>query len=771
VFQSSNRKPNKPVDGLSRPAAERSLSGETLAGAELPVPNFRGMRLTLWASLLAAVLFPLGYIGVSAYGDWNDRIAAATDITARTTRAAQENALKLFDIDSALLSRFVDVLGGRDAVTIRNDERAIHSMMQRVGGGYPQVAAISVFGDDGKLLATSLYSPTRDVSIADDGGLRAAREDPRSVQISALSQDRVTGQTIFAVSQGLTQPDGQFAGVVSIAMRPSYYQDFYRQLLGNGEPLAIGLVRADSTVLAWYSPSGNGPDGLYAHMLRLDASKNDATAGELTMRVSNHGQRGIVALQRVGSYGAYVLAFYPLSAVRSAWWHRNVIVGAATLLPSIALWIFLVVALRRLRIEETAWRRLVEESRARVALEISQRETQRLETLGNMVGSVAHDFNNLLMAISAHAQIALSKSRIPDKSLLAIARAVANGQRLTRSLLGVARKQPLHEEVLLLPEWAHGFALVRATLGDSISFTCRVEPDTWPVRVDPGELELAILNVAINARDAMAGGGSFLLNVGNVSLPAGKVGHLAGDYVRIAMTDCGPGMDASVAARAFEPFFTTKPVGRGTGLGLPQVRALCERSGGGAALESERGKGTTITLYLPRIVVDAAATRTGAVAPAQVQSHAQSQTESPQVQPPRMDATLPAAATHVRDAQHGGLRVLLVEDDGAVGEAEKALLETFGHTVDWVGDAHQALQRLSRWQAFDVVLSDVQMPGGLSGIDLAQQLQIERPHLPVILLTGYTDELDRLQTLGITALTKPFDIRTLHERLAALCRV
>lgn len=713
------------------------------AGAPQPspalAPNFKGMRYSLWASLAAAIIFPLGYVGVSAYNDWHDKVAAATDVAVRSTRVAQEHALKLFDIDAALTSRLVDALGDRDDQSLLRDERTFHMLAKRLGGGYPQVSSISLFSATGALLASSRMSPAPKISVAERGDLEAARRNPLSYQISGPTISLITHMPFFSVSLGRVNRDGRFMGMVSIGMRPAYYQDFYRDLLGDGAPLNIGLLRSDGAVLAWYPPLAHGVDALTDHALLLRELRSSTPSGVIVTRPMVDGVSKILAFRRVGGYDAYVAAEYPMSAVWTAWFQRCLVVGTATLLPSIALWIFLLVSLRRLAAEELAWHRLINEASTRAMLERSQRERQRLETLGNLVATVAHDFNNLLMAISAHAQVGLRDTSSLKKDLRAILRAVGNGQALTRRLLGVARKQPLREELVDLPRWSKGLGLVRATLGDSNAFNVQVEEETWPVHVDSAELELAILNVAINARDAMPNGGSFDLSMSNVQLPAGRIPNLSGDYVCISMTDNGEGMDPEVKSRAFEPFFSTKPVGRGTGIGLAQGRAFCERSGGAATLSSALGVGTTVTFYLPR--ARGAAGQTGQA----------------------------GDTAHSDFDMSGACRLLLVEDDVAVAEAEKALLEMLGHEVAWAQDAQVALQMLEN-TLFDAVLSDVEMPGGMSGIDLAERLRRERPDLPVTLLTGYAEDLERISTLGLTVFSKPFDVTELHDHILANAR-
>jgi signal transduction histidine kinase len=469
----------------------------------------------------------------------------------------------------------------------------------------------------------------------------------------------------------------------------------------------------------------------------MNAVRSGVPTGAVRMRSQLNNDDRIIAFRRVGNYDAYVSAGYPMSAIWMAWGKHVLLLGAASWLPSLALCFMLVVSMRRLTAEEATWKQLIEEARARAALEKAQRETQRLETLGNLVGAVAHDFNNLLMSISGHAQIGMRSPVGTDRELNAIMRAVKTGQALTRRLLSVARKQPLLEQRLEFSASDYDFSLIKATLGDSIALTVSVASDAWPICVDAAELEMALLNVALNARHAMPDGGQFTLVMENIAIASNAGSALAGDYLQITMKDTGAGMSPEVLSKAFEPFYSTKLPGQGTGLGLPQCRAFCERSGGAIMLRSVEGTGTEVTFYLPHA------------------AHAQEPDQVAERTPPQAS---------------GVCRILLVEDDATVAEAEQVLLEILGHTVRHVADAVQALDLLQQDDDFDVVLSDIQMPGGISGIDLAERLRIDKPDLPVVLVTGYTGDLTRLQATGVAVFTKPFDIAALHNHIVGIAR-
>ena len=254
--------------------------------------------------------------------------------------------------------------------------------------------------------------------------------------------------------------------------------------------------------------------------------------------------------------------------------------------------------------------------------------------------------------------------------------------------------------------------------------TIDLPEDLWPVTVDPGEFELALLNIAVNARNAMPNGGTFRLVARNTRRRGETAsGGLVGEFVAITLTDTGTGMSAEVMARAFEPYFTTKPAGLGSGLGLSQVYGFASQSGGSGVLASAPGEGTAITLFLPR--ADAGPATAGEI------------------------VAQPASAP-------GSARVLLVEDDQSVAEATQDLLHNMGFETRWAGDGTAALAFLESDPKLALVLSDVVMPGGVSGLDLARTLRDRRPELPVILATGYSSYASEVVTEGFALIEKPY---------------
>lgn len=696
-----------------------------------PEHDFAVRRVTLIVLLLAAIVLPCVYVAVMAYNDLRTREATARDVTMRTVRVAEEHALKVFDLTETLDARIVDLVQDLDDESVRQSEADIHDALNTIGGGYPQVAAVSIFGASGMLLANSLYYPAPHASIANRDDFIGIRDNKVIKHISRPMRS-TTPSLVFNTGVARQHSDGSFAGMVSIALKSSYFNAFYRNLLGGeSSPMSMALTRSDGAVLASYPPPPETGDE------KLD---------------EHDGASEIVAYRQVGSYPVYVICAYRAPAIWRAWYEHLSVLFISMFAPSLALWCVIWLSLKRLRVEEQAWDRWQAEASMRRSIESAYRQSRKMEALGNLVGSVAHDFNNLLMIISSNIQIVRRRGAAHlDIELTAIERALKNGQSLTRQLLGVARKQPLRSETIDVPQWLGSSCreLLKTSLGSKSALVFDMPPGIWPIRVDIAELELAMINLSVNARDAMPTGGRFTIAAQNITFRHEDGFPLTGDFVQLSLADTGSGMAPEVLAHAFEPLFTTKPKGMGTGLGLPQVFAFCERSGGIATIDSALGEGTTVRLYLPR---------------ARITDEA----------PPAAPAPREASSLET-DPPREGLRILLVEDNGEVAAGTEALLSLLGHRVTYAANADDALALVDapldpedESRPFDLVISDIHMPGTLNGIDLAEEIERRPGTLPVILVTGYAEELDRTRRVNARVLSKPFDIGLLDDMLHAI---
>jgi len=399
----------------------------------------------------------------------------------------------------------------------------------------------------------------------------------------------------------------------------------------------------------------------------------------------------------------------------------------------------LVVERTRALAEANEQLRVEMDERARV--EETLRQAQKIEAIGQLTGGVAHDFNNLLMVISGGLDMLdrqtdpIRRRRLMDGMIQAAQR----GASLTRQLLAFSRRQKLHPEPVDVALQIGG---MRELLDRSLRGDVHVEFDfpeaLWPVEVDPGELELVILNLAVNARDAMPNGGTIVVRGENLLDLNDE--QIAGDYVRLSVIDRGTGMSPEVLTRVFEPFFTTKDVGKGSGLGLAQVHGFVTQSRGTVRIKSALGKGTSIELYLPR------------------------------------SRNAPSKARHLIDlntvrgrpkkSNHG--HILLVEDDDEVAALVSEMLTQLGYGVTRAASAAAALGALADGRAVDLIFSDIMMPGGMNGVELAREIKRRRSDIPVLLTSGYSEVAAHdAEVAGVQILPKPYHIDELAAALKA----
>jgi signal transduction histidine kinase len=367
---------------------------------------------------------------------------------------------------------------------------------------------------------------------------------------------------------------------------------------------------------------------------------------------------------------------------------------------------------------------------ARRLIEQKLHQSEKLQALGTLAGGIAHDFNNLLAAVIGNLELASRRAGDDEKLarfLTNATEAARRGTALSQRLLSFSRQRDLAAESFCPNDAVRSIEdLIVRSMAGLVTLAYRLEEGAWPVRVDRGQFELALLNLCINARDAMPGGGEIEVATRNAGdgLPAG----LTGEYVAISVKDTGTGIPPDVMARVFEPFFTTKDLGHGTGLGLPMVHAMAESAGGTTTIDSTPGAGTTVTIWLARV---AASLRDGA-----------HDTIDPRAIPP--------------------LRVLIAEDDPDVRQVAAAHLDDLGHAHVAVESGIAALALLERGERFDLVVTDHAMPG-LSGCELALEIGARWPALPVLLVTGFAEI--GAAPAGVSVLTKPF---TREELVAAI---
>jgi len=395
--------------------------------------------------------------------------------------------------------------------------------------------------------------------------------------------------------------------------------------------------------------------------------------------------------------------------------------------------------IERTRALEEANKQLRVEMEERARVEETLRHAQKIEAIGQLTGGVAHDFNNLLMVISGGLDM-LDRQADPDRRrrlMDGMVQAAQRGASLTRQLLAFSRRQHLRPEPVDIALQIGGMReLLDRSLRGDVHVEFEFPESLWPVDVDPGELELVILNLAVNARDAMPNGGTIVVRGEN--LPDLSGGEIAGDYVRLSVIDTGVGIGPELLPRVFEPFFTTKDVGKGSGLGLAQVHGFATQSRGTVRIESTVGQGTSIELYLPR------------------------------------SQNLPSKSRHLIDlnrvrpkkTKHG--EILLVEDDDEVAALVAEMLAQLGYEVTRAASAAAALGALADGRSIDLVFSDIMMPGGMNGVELAREIKRRRSDIPVLLTSAYSEAAaHEAEHEGVQILPKPYHIEALAAALSA----
>jgi signal transduction histidine kinase len=378
---------------------------------------------------------------------------------------------------------------------------------------------------------------------------------------------------------------------------------------------------------------------------------------------------------------------------------------------------------------------------ARRLIQEQLHQSQKMESVGQLTGGVAHDFNNLLTVVSGNLELideAAENGRVRQLAETA-RRAVDRGAKLTAQLLAFSRRQRLNPKLINANELISEFqGLIRQAVGGGCEVKLRTDGRLWPCYVDPPLLETALLNLALNGRDAMPDGGVLEIETRNVVLDEGAVaGCLPGSYVRLSVTDTGCGIPPEVRDRVFEPFFTTKEVGKGTGLGLSMVYGFVRQSGGHVAVESSPGAGTTVALYLPKAT----------------------QKSDAEVEVIQAEAV-----------PGGSERILVVDDNEDLLEVTSAMLTTFGYRVLCARNGAEAIQMFESGEEFELLFSDIVMPNGMSGVELAREARRLSKGIKILLTSGYAgDVMERHRAVGeFPIIDKPFRLGDLARRLRSI---
>jgi two-component system NtrC family sensor kinase len=712
----------------------------------------------LWWLLAGCVVVPAAIFLIASAVSYGEYVQDGRERLERDLRTVYEHALKVFETFD-LSARYVDeVIANASDAEIRANEGYYNTKLKALTDQLPQLADVWVIDASGvPLVSGTVYPMPRGLSLADRDYFKAHKNNPSlDHYVSDVVLARATNASgrpkFFAISRKRPSRDRRFNGVTTVSVAPDYFEQYYSKL---PQPAIAALIREDGTVLARYPDRPTAMAKLPADGGFMSAIRTRPESGVLRSRTSFDGSPRLFAYRRLPRYGVYVTVGLDHDDVLRRWafgMSRHLIFGVPATLAMFGLGL---VALRRTRREAAAHARLRQETVRREATENTLRQSQRMDAVGRLTGGIAHDFNNLLTAILGNLDLALRRlsgeNERVHRSLTSAREASQRAATLVQRLLSFSRQHPLEIRAVDINRLVSGMSeLLRRTIGETIVVETVLAGGLWKAAIDPNQLENALLNLAVNARDAMPEGGRLTVETANCHLDDHYVALAGGDvapgqYVMVAITDTGTGMEKAVIERAFEPFFTTKPTGVGTGLGLSMVYGFVKQSGGHVRIYSEVGEGTTIKLYVPRLQASAGVPEWPSAQP---------------LEPP---------------APEDGARatILLVEDDPEVNRFATEALQDYGYRVITVGDGPTALQRLQEEPNVDLLFTDVVLPGGMNGRQLADEVLRLRPAIKVLFATGYTRNAiihqGRLDP-DVELLSKPFTSDLLARKIAELLR-
>jgi two-component system NtrC family sensor kinase len=735
--------------------AERGEAGEKgkPGSSHSQAPSGASSAPSLRLLLLASILFPLIVFLIGSSLAYREHFSDAVDRLERTLGHVHEHAVKVFETLNVASAYVDEVIAGADSAEILADERKYHLRLQRLVRMLPEVRDLWVIDAAGHpLVSATIFPIDRQLDVSDRKFFSEIKDGRADTFVSGVLQSRAADRRVVVISKRRTPADNAtgFDGVTTVAFAPEYFANYYAGLPGSQPHNTIGLLRKDGALIAWF-PEERAKHVAPESALALAIQKHER--GVVTsVSTFDHVER-IFAFRKLPGSDVYVLAGTETKSIVANWlWAMSyhLIFGIpATLALASLSWL----ALRRARREAFAYAQLQAEVERREVAEQALRQSQKMEAVGRLTGGIAHDFNNLLTAIIGNADLAARRIRTEDervsRPLGAIREAAQRSAALVRRLLTFSRQHPHEVRVVDINQLVRDISeLLQRTIGEAVTIETVLGAGLWRTSLDSNELENAILNLAINARDAMSGSGRLTIETANTYLDEDYVrkegdGLKPGQYVLLAVSDAGIGMSQEIVEQAFEPFFTTKPKGVGSGLGLSMVYGFVKQSGGHIKIYSEIGVGTTIKLYFPRGPDQR-------VLPKPVSRNDRRK-------------SIPESQDHET--------ILLVEDDETVNRFGCEVLTELGYRVISARDASEALEQFEQYPEIKLLFTDVVLPGSMNGRQLANEIEKRRGDIKVLFATGYTRNAivhhGRLDP-GVEVLLKPFTYEALAEKVRAV---
>jgi two-component system, NtrC family, sensor kinase len=574
--------------------------------ATIPQRPRRGLTWPLRGLLAASLAVPLLLLAIAAWQNFRLVQRQAEERVTIEAGELGEHDLTAFKTYPLALAWIDERIRGQDWDRIEHDQE-LHQLLSNLET-LPQIDAVWIIDAAGRVRASGRFYPAP--AAPDDcveKSFVAQQQRDNGILVGREDVDPLTHNPEFNISRRRSAPGGSFDGVIIVSAKAHYFSDFYSTIAAE-KAFEVLLVRTDGSILASFPEQPAPVSGSGSAFLKTIAPGSES--GVLRADSAPDGIERIYAFRHITGYPVDVVFGVPTSDVIPSW-RSNLISYLLFAVPaSLALFGMTFLAVRQIQREKIAsWRwhvtarRLRREMDRRAQAEAELLQAQKIEALGQLTGGIAHDFNNLLAVLQGCLEMLdgrQSDDRMQARVTLAL-QTVERGEKLTAQLLAFARREPPSSaRVDINLQLRRMTELLARTAGSGVSLETDLAPDLWPVDVDPTQLELAVINLAINARDAMPGGGRLRIRTANSTVSGDTPGSQGGDFVDLEVSDTGTGMPPEVAARAFEPFFTTKKPGKGTGLGLSMIYGFAQQVGGTATIRSEVDRGTTITLRLRR---------------------------------------------------------------------------------------------------------------------------------------------------------------------------
>ena len=690
--------------------------------------------------IIAGLILPFLLFAVAAWKDHKTLLQDAEKDSIKIVALFREQVGDLFSGHQLLLDLTVARIRNMEWGTIRLSSMNLLSEIEVVDRLLDGVSEILLVDADGRMGATTIpVRPNEPLPAADPQCFKALSQNESQSCISQPHTNPESGHFLFSLSQRL-EKDGLFNGTAQVAVSADYLVGLWAAATSNESDI-VTMFSADGTVLAQTSPKSQPSTGLPDVGKTLISQIDGRETGTINAPLFRDGGDWMTIFSKVANKPVFIALSRDRRTIMTAWHANLAIYGLIAMGTAAGIMTALSIALRQAKSERHAFSLWQAEIDQREKAQEQLRQSQKMEGLGKLTGGIAHDFNNLLTAIIGNICMAqeVALGAKPQEYLNEAMRASEKAVTLTRRLLAFARKQVLQPKSIDIRSIAEGMqSLLFQTLGPDVRVDVSSDISPWPALVDPNQIELVILNLAVNARDAMPEGGSLTFTITNREFGPDLPHELGeGQYVLLTVSDTGTGMDEATLARAMEPFFSTREVGHGTGLGLSMMQGVITQSGGAVRMRSKLGHGTQVEIWLPRAHADPVA----------------------------------VSICKVHNSRQESGVILVCDDDLAVLTFVCKALRARGYQVLSTTSGRRAITMLNENEEIDLLLVDYTMPE-MNGEAVIREVNASHPWVPILLMTGNADpEAIQIDLPGVAMLLKPFNQEELRDRISSLLRL